>query len=91
MIVDVVTTKSPKNRTVLTFLLALANLMSFSVGIITAAILSRYMDVVEYGTYRQVIFIYTTLLVVFQWVCRNVIPIFSHVHLLNMVPILLSY
>ena len=47
MIVDVVTTKSPKNRTVLTFLLALANLMSFSVGIITAAILSRYMDVVE--------------------------------------------
>ncbi len=66
MIVDVVTTKSPKNRTVLTFLLALANLMSFSVGIITAAILSRYMDVVEYGTYRQVIFIYTTLLVVFS-------------------------
>ena len=66
MIVDVVTTKGPKNRTVLTFLLALANLMSFSVGIITAAILSRYMDVVEYGTYRQVIFIYTTLLVVFS-------------------------
>ena len=66
MIVDVVTTKNPKNRTVLTFLLALANLMSFSVGIITAAILSRYMDVVEYGTYRQVIFIYTTLLVVFS-------------------------
>ena len=66
MIVDVVTTNSPKNRTMLTFLLALANLMSFSVGIITAAILSRYMAVVEYGTYRQVIFIYTTLLVVFS-------------------------
>ena len=36
------------------------------VGIVSSMILSRYFDKVEYGTYRQIIFIYNTLLTIFQ-------------------------
>jgi len=39
---------------------------SFALSIISAAILSRYFDKTEYGTYRQIIYIYNTLLVVFS-------------------------
>lgn len=45
--------------------LAIANLISFSFGIISAAILSRLLSVEEYGSYRQVLYVYSTLLVVF--------------------------
>ena len=45
--------------------LGLGNLISFSFSIISAAILSRFLDKGEYGTYKQVLYVYNTLLVVF--------------------------
>ena len=45
--------------------LSLASLMSMSVGIVTSMVLSRLLDQTEYGTYRQVIYVYYTLLMVF--------------------------
>ena len=45
--------------------LAVANLISFSFGIVSAAILSRFLSVEEYGSYRQVLYVYGTLLTVF--------------------------
>lgn len=47
------------------FWVALASLVTFSFGILSAAILSRYLSKLDYGTYKQVLFIYSTLLVVF--------------------------
>lgn len=46
--------------------LSLASLMSMSVGIVTSMVLSRLLDQTEYGTYRQVIYVYYTLLMVFS-------------------------
>jgi O-antigen/teichoic acid export membrane protein len=43
----------------------LGSLSSFAVGIVSAAILSRYFDKAEYGTYRQILYVYNTLLTVF--------------------------
>ena len=45
--------------------LGIGNLISFSFSIISAAILSRFLDKGEYGTYKQVLYVYNTLLVVF--------------------------
>jgi len=45
--------------------IALGGLSSFALSILSAAILSRYFDKSEYGTYRQILYVYTTLLVVF--------------------------
>lgn len=41
------------------------SLSSFALSIVSAAILSRYFDKADYGTYRQVLYVYSTLLVVF--------------------------
>ena len=41
------------------------NLFSFMVGILSPMILSRYFDKADYGTYKQVMYVYNTLLVVF--------------------------
>ena len=46
--------------------LGIGNLLSFSFGIISAAILSRYLSKLEYGTYKQVLYVYNTLLIVFS-------------------------
>ncbi len=46
--------------------MALGSLSAFGLAIVSSAILSRYLDKQEYGTYRQIIFAYTTLLVVFS-------------------------
>ncbi len=43
----------------------MGSLSSFALAIVSGAILSRYFDKIEYGTYRQILFVYTTLLVVF--------------------------
>lgn len=52
------------------------------VSILSAAILSRYFNKTEYGTYKQIIFIYTTLLTVFQAGLPSVfsyfLPKYSH-------------
>lgn len=53
------------SRTGQAFWLGIGNLVSFSFGIVSAAILSRLLSVEEYGTYRQVLYVYNTLLVVF--------------------------
>ena len=45
--------------------LGFGNLISFSFSIVSAAILSRFLDKGEYGTYKQVLYVYNTLLVVF--------------------------
>ena len=44
---------------------ALGSLFSFGFGIVSSMILSRYFDKGDYGTYKQVLFVYNTLLVVF--------------------------
>ena len=45
--------------------IAVGSLSSTCFGIITSIILSRYFDILEYGTYKQVLYIYSTLLAVF--------------------------
>lgn len=54
------------SRTMQAFWLALANLLSMSMTLLMAAVLSRFMSASDYGTYRQVIFIYYTLLMLFS-------------------------
>lgn len=44
---------------------AIGSFFSFAVGIISPMILSRYFTVGDYGTYKQVMYVYTTLLSVF--------------------------
>jgi O-antigen/teichoic acid export membrane protein len=45
--------------------LVLSNFSSFLLSFVSAAILSRYFDKVEYGTYKQIIYVYATLLSLF--------------------------
>ena len=44
---------------------AIGNLFSFLVGIVSPMILSRFFDKSDYGTYKQVMYVYNTLLSVF--------------------------
>lgn len=44
---------------------AIGSFFSFIVGIVSPMILSRYFDKGDYGTYKQVMYVYNTLLVVF--------------------------
>lgn len=53
------------NNTVQALWVGLGSLSSFALGIVSAAILSRYFDKAEYGTYKQILYVYHTLLVVF--------------------------
>ena len=46
--------------------LALANLVSFGMTLVMSAILSRNMPAAEYGTFRQVLYVYGTLLTLFS-------------------------
>lgn len=43
----------------------IASFNSFALAIVSAAILSRFLDKTEYGTYRQIIYVYSTLLTIF--------------------------
>lgn len=45
--------------------LAISSFSSLALGFVSAAILSRYFDKVEYGTYKQILFVYGTLQSVF--------------------------
>jgi O-antigen/teichoic acid export membrane protein len=58
--------KSKTNNTIQAFWVGIGSLSSFALGIISAAILSRYFDKTEYGTYRQILYVYNTLLVIFS-------------------------
>lgn len=55
-----------KNNTHQALWVAAGSLSSIALTIISAAILSRYLDKSEYGTYRQIAYIYTTFLLVFN-------------------------
>lgn len=44
---------------------AIGSLFSFGFGIISSMILSRYFDKADYGTYKQVIYVYNSLLAIF--------------------------
>ncbi len=46
--------------------LATANFVSFGITMIMSAILSRHLPTSEYGTFRQVLYVYSTLLMVFS-------------------------
>ena len=45
--------------------LGVGQLCSFAIAFVTAPILVRYFDKVEYGTYRQILYVYTSLLTLF--------------------------
>lgn len=45
--------------------IAVGSLFSYGFGIVSSMILSRYFDKADYGTYKQVIYVYHTLLTVF--------------------------
>lgn len=53
------------SNTIQAFWVMLGSFSAFLVSILSAAILSRYLDKTEYGTYRQILFVYNTLLFVF--------------------------
>lgn len=54
-----------KSNTNQAFWVGMGTLSSIALALVSAAILSRYLDKAEYGTYRQIIYVYNTLLVVF--------------------------
>ncbi len=56
---------SNTNNTKQAFWIAIGSLFSFGFGIVSSMILSRYFDKADYGTYKQVIYVYHTLLTVF--------------------------
>lgn len=65
-----------KSRTSESIWLGLARMLSLGMSFVLAAILSRYMTVDGYGTYRQVLYVYTTLLTFFAFGLPSAIRIF---------------
>lgn len=57
---------SETNNTKQAAWIALGSLFSFGFGIISGMILSRYFSQTDYGTYRQVFYVYSSLLAVFS-------------------------
>lgn len=53
------------SNTVQAFWVSIGSLVSFAFGIVSSMILSRYFTKEDYGTYKQVMFVYATLLSVF--------------------------
>lgn len=58
-------TSIKKSNTVQAIWIGLGSLATFTFSIVSAAILSRILSKTEYGTYKQVMYVYNTLLVVF--------------------------
>lgn len=58
--------KNNRSNTLQAFWVGAGSLTSFCFVFISAAILSRYFNKDDYGTYRQVLYVYNTLLVVFS-------------------------
>lgn len=54
-----------KSNSYQAFWLVIGSMSSFGLAIASTAILSRYLGKTEYGTYRQLVYLYSTLLVVF--------------------------
>src|SRR5690554_7812014 len=53
------------NNTVQASWIAIGSLFSFGFGIVSSMILSRYFLKEDYGTYKQVLYVYSTMLTVF--------------------------
>ncbi len=53
------------NNTIQAFWISLGSLFAFGFGIVSSMILSRYFPKEDYGTYKQVLYVYNTLLSVF--------------------------
>jgi O-antigen/teichoic acid export membrane protein len=53
------------NNTIQALWVGIGSFSSFALTLVSAAILSRYFDKTEYGTYRQILYVYNTLLVIF--------------------------
>lgn len=53
------------NNTQQAFWVAIGSFASFGVSVVTSMILSRYLDKSDYGTYKQVMYVYNTLLTIF--------------------------
>jgi O-antigen/teichoic acid export membrane protein len=53
------------NNTQQAFWVGIGSLFSFGFSIVSSMILSRYFDKGDYGTYKQVIYVYSTLLTIF--------------------------
>lgn len=45
--------------------LSIGQFFTLALGFVSAAILSRYFDKAEYGTYKQILYVYTTLVMIF--------------------------
>lgn len=56
---------SRSNNTIQAFWVALGSLSSIALAIVSAAILSRFFNKTDYGTYKQILYVYSTLLIVF--------------------------
>lgn len=54
-----------RGNTIQAMWVAMGSLSSFALAIVSAAILSRYFNKADYGTYRQILYVYSTLLIVF--------------------------
>ena len=55
-----------KNNTIQALWVGIGSLSTFALSIVSAAILSRYFDKADYGTYKQIVFVYTTFFVIFS-------------------------
>lgn len=54
------------NNTIQAFWIALSSLSMLALGLISAMVLSRYFDKENYGSFKQISYVYTTLLFVFS-------------------------
>jgi Membrane protein involved in the export of O-antigen and teichoic acid len=65
-----------ESNTIQAFWLGLGSFASFLFAIISTAVLSQYLDKESYGTYRQVMYVYTTLIIVFTLGLPNAFSFF---------------
>jgi O-antigen/teichoic acid export membrane protein len=54
------------NNTIQAFWLSIGSMSSFTFAIVSSVILSRVLDKSDYGTFRQIVYIYNTLLIIFS-------------------------
>ena len=57
--------KKNNNNTIQTFWVLLGNLSAFGFTIVSSMLLSRYFNKEDYGTYKQVMYVYNSLVIVF--------------------------
>lgn len=62
---NLIVMKAHASNSVQAFWFGLGKVVSLSFTVVVAMVLSRYLDVREYGTYKQILFVYGTLQVVF--------------------------